>query len=685
MEQEPRETAGTTICLVVRYVRAHAGDDGVAQLLELAGETRSIEELEDEHRWSTFEQKIALFDAACVVLDDPDALLHMGEHALDHQVGPGIRVLVRALGSPRMVIANVAKACPKFTTIATMDAQMVERHRAIVTYQLDADRTPHRGDCQLNIGLMRTIGPIFGLDPLDVVHTECQVDGAPACVYDVTWPKRRRRFGRRRPSHTRALENQVDALSGQLQLLQSTTADLVSPDSLDDVLQRIVSRAGRAVSATGYLLALTDDSVPARPVYADGIPPADRDRIAAEILAASLGQDGDRLVIDVASSQRTYGRLAAFTRGATFFDYEHHMLTAYARSAAAALDVSIALDQAQRRGTATAALLGLARALAEPISPGRVARIVASAIPEIVRVEAASVMLWDPDTEALRLTGRSGWDRDAGALIDRLVIHADDSPALLQMTAAPHPVIVRADGEGQGPIVQLVRALGLPAVAVAPIHARRGGFLGVAVAAISTTNLRRVDEIAERMVAVADQAATAIQNAVLHEQLEHRAVHDPLTGLANRALAAEELDKATARAERDHLPLSVLFVDLDDFKSINDRFGHGAGDYTLRVVAARLIDAARRGDSIARLGGDEFVMILPGATEPDAAMIADRVRTAISAPIALGDVVVEMHASVGASTAPDDGTEPQMLLRAADLAMYRIKATERLSLAVTPA
>ena len=120
MDPGPRETAGTTICLIVRYVRHHAGADAVTRLLQLAGETRTLEELEDQDRWSTYEQKIALFDAACIVLDDPDAVLRMGEAALDHQVGPGIRILIRALGSPRMVLANVAKACPKFSTVATM-------------------------------------------------------------------------------------------------------------------------------------------------------------------------------------------------------------------------------------------------------------------------------------------------------------------------------------------------------------------------------------------------------------------------------------------------------------------------------------------------------------------------------------------------------------------------------------
>ena len=123
----------------------------------------------------------------------------------------------------------------------------------------------------------------------------------------------------------------------------------------------------------------------------------------------------------------------------------------------------------------------------------------------------------------------------------------------------------------------------------------------------------RADAVIERLIAIGDQAATAIQNAQLLEQIRHQAVHDNLTGLANRALFDEELDKTLARARRDGTPVTVLFVDLDDFKSINDRFGHGAGDHVLRTVGARLVAAGREGDWVARLGGDEFTMLLPGS------------------------------------------------------------------------
>ena len=684
MDPGSRETAGTTICLIVRYVRHHAGADAVTRLLQLASETRTLEELEDQDRWSTYEQKIALFDAACIVLDDPDAVLRMGEAALDHQVGPGIRILIRALGSPRMVLANVAKACPKFSTVATMTAEEVTQSRAgsvyRVTYRLDDGKTPHRGDCQLNIGLMRTIGPIFGLPPLDIEHTVCQVDGAPQCEYTVSWA--RRRFGRKR-AQLRACVDEVDALTAQLAMLQSTTEDLVSSDDVDAVLGRIVTRAGRAVSAPRYLLALYEHETISTSVHADGINPAELEAVAAAVLAAPLGIDNHQIVIEVASDRHTYGRLAAFYEGHQFFEHEAELLRAYARSAAVALDAATALQSARRRGAVTEALLGLARSLAAPSNPARVARIVASAMPEILGVDGAAVLLWDAATETLRVAGRSGWAKDVSGMVGHFEIDVSDSPGVRDYLYAPAPTIMRLDLPDPGPVAAMLAPLNVPALAVAPLHAHPGGLFGLAIAALTTADEMRSTAIVERLAAIADQAATAIQNATLIEQMRHQAVHDALTGLANRALADEELEKAVARSMRDQSPLSLLFIDLDDFKAVNDRFGHGAGDHVLRTISRRLVDAARLGDSVARRGGDEFTMMLPGATRAEAFAVAERLRGALSQPISLGAELVCVHASVGIATAPFEGATGDAIVRAADSAMYRAKENTRVMCSVS--
>lgn len=173
---------------------------------------------------------------------------------------------------------------------------------------------------------------------------------------------------------------------------------------------------------------------------------------------------------------------------------------------------------------------------------------------------------------------------------------------------------------------------------------------------------------------LANHMALAYAVAQAHSELTMRATTDALTGLANRAAFTAAL---TAALERGVEPdVSVLFIDLDDFKSINDRFGHEAGDQVLREVAGRLRRAARPGDVCARLGGDEFAVLLPGAGADAAEQAAQRLADSIRAPLRrVGDVLVPLSASVGAATVPA-GTDPETLLRQADAAMYTAKRSQ---------
>ncbi|HZP18967.1 MAG TPA: EAL domain-containing protein [Bauldia sp.] len=166
-----------------------------------------------------------------------------------------------------------------------------------------------------------------------------------------------------------------------------------------------------------------------------------------------------------------------------------------------------------------------------------------------------------------------------------------------------------------------------------------------------------------------------------HKLAESLARHDPLTGLPNRRVFAETLDKAVARAARGSVAYAVLIVDLDRFKPVNDVYGHAAGDDVLREVAARLDRLARRGDAVARLGGDEFGLILdcvaPEEPVSAAAALADRIIAGIAKPIMIGANSVEVGASIGVAICPTDGSDPETLLRAADMAMYRAKEDGR--------
>ncbi|MDG4554406.1 MAG: diguanylate cyclase [Candidatus Competibacter sp.] len=161
-------------------------------------------------------------------------------------------------------------------------------------------------------------------------------------------------------------------------------------------------------------------------------------------------------------------------------------------------------------------------------------------------------------------------------------------------------------------------------------------------------------------------------------RLEHLAFHDRLTGLPNRALLLDRLERILLIATRQHTRFAIAFVDLDRFKPINDSVGHEAGDAVLREIANRLCRCVRESDTVARYGGDEFVLLLPDQRHPEGwRRIADTVLNAVSQPIHWQDAVFQVGASIGFAVFPRDGGDTQLLLDAADAAMYRAKQAGR--------
>ena len=176
------------------------------------------------------------------------------------------------------------------------------------------------------------------------------------------------------------------------------------------------------------------------------------------------------------------------------------------------------------------------------------------------------------------------------------------------------------------------------------------------------------------MRAVANTLATALARLRDEERTRHEAVHDPLTGLANRTLLRDRLEHALARSGRGRGATAVLFVDLDNFKQVNDSYGHAAGDAVLVETARRLQTAVRPGDTIARLGGDEFVAVCEDIDEEAALAVGRRLQEAIQPPLIAGGVRHELSASIGIAIGDRD---PEGLVGEADLAAYRAKAAGR--------
>jgi diguanylate cyclase (GGDEF)-like protein/PAS domain S-box-containing protein len=165
---------------------------------------------------------------------------------------------------------------------------------------------------------------------------------------------------------------------------------------------------------------------------------------------------------------------------------------------------------------------------------------------------------------------------------------------------------------------------------------------------------------------------------LLEETIRQMAYQDSLTGLPNRSLLADRLERALASAKRRSQRVTLLYLDLDGFKTVNDSHGHGVGDQLLRIVATRLAGQLRQSDTVARLGGDEFLVLLPDAGRArDGERIARKILAEVRRPCVVGGRRLRVSASIGVAVYPQDGRSAETLTRHADQAMYAAKVAGR--------
>ncbi|MCM0641258.1 EAL domain-containing protein [Cellulomonas wangsupingiae] len=692
-----RETSGATTVLLLNHVRARGGDDAVRRVVERAAVPFSVAELEDAALWIGYHARIRLFAAAVEVLDDEGFPFETGAQALTGAMNASLVLILKALGTPSQVYRQLPRAVPKFSTTSTMRVLEAGPRHAVLRYTLH-DGYPHsRLDCAYARGLISVIPEVFGLPRAVVVHPECQSDGYPACLYEVTWGQRRRWW--RTPSERAAgTAAELLALRRQLENLQSAAADLVGAEDLADLAERITERAAAAVLAPAYLLVLTDRSGGGPRVHSHGLPAQRRDRLVGALLRGEdLGPGA--VVVDVASRGTVHGHLAALYDDAHPGPaHERSLLRAYATHAAAALDLQRALSASRRGEQRSASLLGLAHDLRSATDPTTVARAAAAVLPEIVGSDSATFFTYDAHQGALHAVGFAGLEAADVDGLGEMQITAQNSQELSTLLARQVPTLITPDNAT--PLIgRILDVLGLSTALAAPLVAD-GELLGVA-----TTGWRvghgpgDVGEATERLQAVAEYAATALENVYLLGRLQEQSLHDALTGLPNRVLFRRELasaiqvdaaggpdgrgrgrDRPDVDADGDGTGpgLAVLFCDLDRFKHVNDVLGHAAGDEVLRQAADRLRASARADDLIARLSGDEFALLLRG---PDVAataqVVASSIVAALTAPFRVEGLDLRVTASVGIAVQDGTGADPDALLRAADSAMYTAKLRGR--------
>jgi diguanylate cyclase (GGDEF)-like protein len=476
-----------------------------------------------------------------------------------------------------------------------------------------------------------------------------------------------------------SLEAQLVAMSERLHSAYATAGDLISTDHLDAVLRRIVERAADAVRAPSHILAVRTEPSADLQIYSHGMDERKAQELATATLAHEASVGHSILVVEVASARREYGQLIARYPGEVeFFPQEHELLSLYAKHAAAVLDMSVSLEQSTRRHEQVSSLLALSHAAAEAGTSEEVAERLVAVVPDVVDCDRVGVWLWDHLEQKLKSLAMSGRIPEQEAFLRELTVSPEDTPHLREMIAIPEPQFFEAQTED--PFMRdLMARLGMAALVSVPIVAR-DIFVGLLTVSVTDApqRLRPDKDLFATLTGVASLAATAIQNGQLVDKLRHKASHDALTGLMNRLGFRQHMDQIldSSRTGRSHVGL--LFVDLDDFKQVNDAYGHDAGDELIRKAAQRLEGTSRSGDGVARLGGDEFAIVLADVRELDQVRAAEaRVRSAFLEPFMLGDVAISVGASVGGGVWPDDAGTVTELIRHADAAMYEDKARDR--------
>lgn len=672
---DPESQAERQICcsmtsVLVSVARAEGGDARVAALLARAGSRRELAHLEDPDNWISLAEANALLAAGVAESGDETFPRRVGEHTLRRHAGTQVSTLLRSLGTTEAVLERVTQTAAKLSTVTHLETLEAEPGHALVCARAREGFERTRHQCDWAAGLIASTAILFGLPPARVSERECQVRGDEQCLYEVDWDAELAAQQADPQLRVTALEAQMIAMQARLASCYATAGDLVSAADLATVLQRIVDRAATAVRAPAYVLAVRDDAGELG-VYRHGL-----DELAARELAdAALhgrAVAGSALIAEVASSRRSYGRLIArYAHEMEFFPQENELLGMYAQHAAAVLDMATALHESARRHDEISALHALALALAEAGTTEDVAERITAAVPDVVDCDRMSVWLWDSAGERLRVLARAGGlESDLSHLRD-LAISASDTPHLARMIAAPEPMFFGAH-DSDPYVARLMSALGVCRMVVVPITAR-GAFLGALTVSVAEqpARLSPTRELLAELTAVAALAATAIRNGRLVDTLQHRASHDSLTGVLNRVGFRLRIDTILERSASHDGRVGLLFVDLDEFKQVNDLYGHDVGDELIRQVAARLRATTRAGDTVARLGGDEFAIILEDVERVEDVRAAEsHVREAFAERFRIGDLDLLVRASVGGGISPDDGETIGELIKHADAAMY---------------
>jgi diguanylate cyclase (GGDEF)-like protein len=346
----------------------------------------------------------------------------------------------------------------------------------------------------------------------------------------------------------------------------------------------------------------------------------------------------------------------------------------FADQAALAVQNARLFESERDNRTLAEALSEISLALSSSLKASATLEVLLEQVERVIPFDTAAVLLLEGNQ--VRMASQRGFDRFGGAeLIANFSLELEQAPNLQYMAYALCSHCV-ADVDNFPGWVRTESSKHSKSWVGAPLVAREHlmGFLSLD----KTEPGYYTKEHAKRLEVLARHAALALLNALNYGEVEQASITDYLTGAYNHRYFQQQLRVEWERASRTSHPLSLLIVDIDHFKNVNDAYGHLTGDQVLRVITTRMKGELRGSDQLARYGGEEFAVILPNTSTPGAENVGERLRRSISAfPIWVESLSIEITVSVGVATYPDQANTPQDLISRADQAMYQAKAHGR--------